>query len=258
MPPVGIRGAKGPLALKLVVTNPEICVLESPEQEDSRGLMVRAKIDVSYLTLDPIVGGGQKARILMRSFELCKRRFSCNELKAGWCVDATSVVLELADKDTEVALLEPLDMQLFYSQVNYPAEMCEVVIEVQRVYVTLSIQDYKLLMNLVDIAREVYQEQLAKEPAAEATEETEQPSPDVAAKGDDNMQENFEKEQELQLVCATYTHIHTHTHTHTRTHTHTHTHTHAHTYTYTSPPHTHTLMYTFTVTHETMLHLLRG
>jgi len=121
--PVGLKGSQGPMSLRLLITNPEICVLEDPSREDSRGLMVRSKIDVSFLALDPKVGGGQKVRVLVRSFECCKRRFSYNEFKMGWSFASlnkdtgvrASTVFELEDKETEVALVEPLDLSLLFS-----------------------------------------------------------------------------------------------------------------------------------------------
>jgi hypothetical protein len=51
--------------------------------------------------------------------------------------------------DREVAIIEPLDLQLMYTQLSKPINRCDIVLESNQALITLSIDDYKLAMHIM-------------------------------------------------------------------------------------------------------------
>ena len=51
--------------------------------------------------------------------------------------------------DREVAIIEPLDLQLMYTQLSKPINRCDIVLETNQALITLSIDDYKLAMHIL-------------------------------------------------------------------------------------------------------------
>lgn len=75
---------------------------------------------------------------------------TCSVIYHGpWHINAKLHVLLWLQFDREVAIIEPLDLQLMYTQLSKPINRCDIVLETNQALITLSIDDYKLAMHIL-------------------------------------------------------------------------------------------------------------
>lgn len=71
---------------------------------------------------------------------------TCSVIRHGQWHDSILIPVQF---DREVAIIEPLDLQLMYTQLSKPINRCDIVLETNQALITLSIDDYKLAMHIL-------------------------------------------------------------------------------------------------------------